>query len=237
MYERQSKEEAEKNLKQQREDQLKVEELLGQNVTNLKEEVQHLKQSGEEARREAEEILASKMREMSAIEMKLQEETSLRKDMEAKSFEEKAELQTELEGKNIKLSQLSTEVSLKVELLASLEEKLDQERSLKEDALKKEQTNMEAERAVMEEKLQEDKDKLKSFEAELTKLSTSHEQKSHQLEQLLSDKEELDTKLQEEMEAKAHILSLKEKLEEEKVALTRSAEEQTSQHNLQLSQV
>ena len=89
----------------------------------------------------------------------------------------------------------------------------------------------------MKEKLQEEKDKLKSVEAELTKLSTSHEQKSHQLEQLLSAKEELDTKLQEEMEAKAHILSLKEKLEEEKVALTRSAEEQTSQHNLQLSQV
>ena len=34
----------------------------------------------------------------------------------------------------------------------------------------------------MEEKLQEEKDKLKSVEAELTKLSTSHEQKSHQLE-------------------------------------------------------
>ena len=50
-------------------------------------------------------------------------------------------------------------------------------------------------------------------------------------------KEELDTKLQEEMVAKARILSLKEKLEEEKAALTRSAEEQTSQHNLQLSQV
>ena len=60
---------------------------------------------------------------------------------------------------------------------------------------------------------------------------------SRQLEQVLSDKEELDTKLQEEMEAKAHILSMKEKLEEEKAALTRSAEEQTSLHNLQLSQV
>ena len=84
---------------------------------------------------------------------------------------------------------------------------------------------------------QEEKDKLKSVEAELTKLSTSHEQKSRQLEQVLSDKEELDTKLQEEMEAKAHILSMKEKLEEEKAALTRSAEEQTSLHNLQLSQV
>ena len=89
----------------------------------------------------------------------------------------------------------------------------------------------------MEEKLQEEKDKLKSVEAELTKLSTSHEQKSQQLDQLLSTKEELDTKLQEEMEAKAHILSMKEKLEEEKAALTRSAEEQTSLHNLQLSQV
>ena len=89
----------------------------------------------------------------------------------------------------------------------------------------------------MEEKLQEEKDKLKSVEAELIKLSTSHDQKSHQLDQLLSTKEELDTKLQEEMEAKAHILSMKEKLEEEKAALTRSAEEQTSLHNLQLSQV
>ena len=115
------------------------------------------------------------MTEMSAIEMKLQEETSLRKDLEAKFFEEKAELQTELEGKNIKLSQLSTEVTLKVELLASLEEKLDQERLLKEDALRKERINMENERAVMEEKLQEEKDKLKSVEDELTKLSTSYE--------------------------------------------------------------
>ena len=71
------------------------------------------------------------------------------------------------------------------------------------------------------------------MEAELAQAATSKAEISEQMEQMAASQLNLETKLQEEQEARACITSTNLQLEEEKATLARETEEQ----NRQLSQV
>merc|ERR1719180_3971 len=121
-----SKGDLERDLREQRENTFKVEELLGQTLSSLKEELQHQKSLEEEARLQAEEKIGSKLQEISQLEIRLQEESSLKVHLEAKMTEEKTELLREIDDKSANVLQLRTEVSAKEEQIGALEANLEQ---------------------------------------------------------------------------------------------------------------
>merc|ERR1719430_66231 len=151
-------EELERKLLEQKGNSFKVEELLGQKVSSLKEELQQEKQVGEEARRQADQNIGAKIQEISQLEIRLHEESSLKLNMEAKMNEEKKELLRELEENSGNLHQLRSEVTLKEEQIGILQEKLEQQKTENikaEEILSKEQSISETRRTEYEEKIQE----------------------------------------------------------------------------------
>ena len=211
MQEKVGKEDVEKNLREQKENTFKIEELLGQEISALREELQNQKLTAEDARQQAEERIGMKIQEIGQLGIRLKEESSLN----AKKIEEGKVLLAELEEMRANEVQLRNQVTAREEQVAGASGKL-----------------LELEGIIQEERKKQD-----GLEAELANVKRYKAEMIERQEQMSDSHLKLESKLQEEQEAKAQILSENLQLEEAKATLAREAEEQKTQLEMQLSQV
>ena len=211
MQEKIGKEDVEKNLREQKENTFKIEELLGQEISALREELQNQKLTAEDARQQAEEMIGMKIQEIGQLGIRLKEESSLN----AKKIEEGKVLLAELEEMRANEVQLRNQVTAREEQVAGASGKL-----------------LELEGIIQEERKKQD-----GLEAELANVKRYKAEMIERQEQMSDSHLKLESKLQEEQEAKAQILSENLQLEEAKATLAREAEEQKTQLEMQLSQV
>ena len=211
MQEKVGKEDVEKNLREQKENTFKIEELLGQEISALREELQNQKLTAEDARQQAEEMIGMKIQEIGQLGIRLKEESSLN----AKKIEEGKVLLAELEEMRANEVQLRNQVTAREEQVAGASGKL-----------------LELEGIIQEERKKQD-----GLEAELANVKRYKAEMIERQEQMSDSHLKLESKLQEEQEAKAQILSENLQLEEAKTTLAREAEEQKTQLEMQLSQV
>ena len=211
MQEKVGKEDVEKNLREQKENTFKIEELLGQEISALREELQNQKLTAEDARQQAEERIGMKIQEIGQLGIRLKEESSLN----AKKIEEGKVLLAELEEMRANEVQLRNQVTAREEQVAGASGKL-----------------LELEGIIQEERKKQD-----GLEAELANVKRYKAEMIERQEQMSDSHLKLESKLQEEQEAKAQILSENLQLEEAKTTLAREAEEQKTQLEMQLSQV
>ena len=211
MQEKIGKEDVEKNLREQKENTFKIEELLGQEISALREELQNQKLTAEDARQQAEERIGMKIQEIGQLGIRLKEESSLN----AKKIEEGKVLLAELEEMRANEVQLRNQVTAREEQVAGASGKL-----------------LELEGIIQEERKKQD-----GLEAELANVKRYKAEMIERQEQMSDSHLKLESKLQEEQEAKAQILSENLQLEEAKTTLAREAEEQKTQLEMQLSQV
>ena len=211
MQEKVGKEDVEKNLREQKENTFKIEELLGQEISALREELQNQKLTAEDARQQAEERIGMKIQEIGQLGIRLKEESSLN----ANKIEEGKVLLAELEEMRANEVQLRNQVTAREEQVAGASGKL-----------------LELEGIIQEERKKQD-----GLGAELANVKRYKAEMIERQEQMSDSHLKLESKLQEEQEAKAQILSENLQLEEAKATLAREAEEQKTQLEMQLSQV